>query len=377
MGSDYWYIGVLISSTASFMGTGGKLLLKYSHNVQDASDGESSKRSKIALWIGFACIFIFNPILDLVSYHFAEQSILSPLSALSILWATLFSPYFLQEKLTRRDMIGSALIIVGVVIVIVAGDHNSKEYSVRDVIDHYHSSSFVIYILIEASLFSAMIAHMVYGREGKLKNVCYGLIGGVIGGNFYMVKCTVVLFGHIADIWEHHETYFIFAGTIFCTVGGVAFLNKALKRDDAITVIPLYESALILNGSISAIAFWHAWDNFAKWQLALFPFGPLVSLGGVIILSTKPLKTKNRSEGRRGSLLPDDVPGSDDVELTVVQAGGQVDPSAVVVAQPGMQTPLDEAATASHTTTVAGDNVDPRQHGLGAAHAEVTVVHDS
>ena len=55
-------------------------------------------------------IVVLNPVLSVVSYSFAAQSMLTPFAGLSIVWSLLFSSLLLPESIDNRKYRSTVLI---------------------------------------------------------------------------------------------------------------------------------------------------------------------------------------------------------------------------------------------------------------------------
>jgi len=66
--------------------------------------------------LGVSCDLI-AAVLNIIALRFGELSVLTPISALTYIWACLFSVRILKERMTQRKWLGVSLIVVGVVLV--------------------------------------------------------------------------------------------------------------------------------------------------------------------------------------------------------------------------------------------------------------------
>jgi hypothetical protein len=87
-------------------------------------------------------------------------------------------------------------------------------------------------------------------------------------------------------LWVSFETYCIIVFALGCPAAGIYVLNLGLKEYDALHVVAIYESFLILCGSISGVIFFREDAGMqCSWQRILYPVSILTTIVGVIILS--------------------------------------------------------------------------------------------
>ncbi|KAI9921244.1 hypothetical protein PsorP6_002122 [Peronosclerospora sorghi] len=136
MNSHLWVIGVTLSLTATLFGTLGKVLLKLSHTSSQTLSVKAAAT---------VCVVLLNPVFDAMSYAYAAQSILAPMAGFSVVWNIVLSPYLLNEKLSTYDLRGTAVILVGCVLVGVSGSHDTPTHRSAELFRLFESRIFVEY----------------------------------------------------------------------------------------------------------------------------------------------------------------------------------------------------------------------------------------
>ncbi len=71
---------------------------------------------------------MFGSIADFAALSFAAQSLIAPLGALTIVSNVVFAPYLLGEKISQKELLGTATIIFGSVIAVAFADHQSQPH---------------------------------------------------------------------------------------------------------------------------------------------------------------------------------------------------------------------------------------------------------
>ena len=145
-----WLLGIGLELGATFAGTAGKQLIRYSTIILDDdpdadSPGEGTTRqstedmgvqlarpetveekeaaANIAFKIGLFFQTLGAPLLEMSAYAFAAQSTLAPFGGLDTVWNALLAPYTLGETLTTRRLTGVCVIITGTVFSAIFANH--------------------------------------------------------------------------------------------------------------------------------------------------------------------------------------------------------------------------------------------------------------
>uniref|UniRef100_M4C5H1 Uncharacterized protein n=1 Tax=Hyaloperonospora arabidopsidis (strain Emoy2) TaxID=559515 RepID=M4C5H1_HYAAE len=238
MGPPLWIIDVTLSLAATLFGTLGKVLLKLSHT------------SSQALWVKAAatvCVFLLNPVLDAISYAYAAQSILAPMAGFSVVWNIILSPSLLYEKLSVQDLKGSAVILLGCLLVGLSGSHDTPTHRSTELFALFRSRVFVE-------------CH----QKSGWRRFAFGALSGLIGGNLFFLKASIELLGEGGAVWSNPETYLIIVAALSTASGGIFVLDQGLREYEALYLVAIYQAILILTGSISGVIFFHEISGMDK-----------------------------------------------------------------------------------------------------------------
>ncbi|KAI9910822.1 hypothetical protein PsorP6_010944 [Peronosclerospora sorghi] len=241
MNSHRWVIGVTLSLTATLFGTPGKVLLKLSHTSSQTLSVKAAAT---------VCVVMLNHELRLRSS--GEEnflSILATMAGFSVVWNIVLSPYLLNEMLSTYDLRGTAVILVGCVFVGVSGSHDTPTHRSAELFRLFESRIFVKY-----AVFAVFLA----------------------------VEASVALVAEGGSIWYRPETYVIFVAALSSAGGGIYVLDLGLREHDALYLVAIYQAFLILIGSVSGIS-----GMNTRWQLVVYPFIIVTTVGGIIVLSEK------------------------------------------------------------------------------------------
>ncbi|KAG7396165.1 NIPA-like protein 3 [Phytophthora boehmeriae] len=303
MTAHLWVIGVSLSLTATLFGTLGKVLLKLSHTSAQAIS------VKLAATI---CVFLLNPVFDAMSYAYAAQSILAPMAGFSVVWNIVLSPYLLNEKVSTHDLRGSAVILVGCMLVGISGSHDTPTHHSDELFALFRSRIFIEYGVFAACT-AALLVWMICNLEKRSgwRRFAFGALSGLIGGNLFFLKASVELLAEGGAIWSNPETYIIFVAALSSAGGGIYVLDLGLREYDALYLVAIYQALLILIGSVSGVIFFHEISGMNSWwQLIVYPLSIATTVGGIIVLSEKhtehcdPVKNSSINGIKQGEISP-------------------------------------------------------------------------
>ncbi|TMW63421.1 hypothetical protein Poli38472_002362 [Pythium oligandrum] len=280
MARELWVLGVALSLAATLFGTLGKVFLKLAH---------MSPNPVMVQIAATVCVFLLNPVFDAMSYAYAAQSILAPMAGFSVVWNIVLAPYILDEQLSEHDVKGSAVIVLGCVLVGLSGSHSTPEHSSEEIYDLFKSAAFIHYVII-AVIAGCGLTWVIwtFNQRSGARRFAYGALSGLVGGNLFFLKSSVELLTEGGAIWDNVETYLIFVAALSTAGGGIFILNLGLKDYEAIYLVAIYQAFLIVIGSISGMIFFHENAGMDSWwQLCLYPLSIIMTVAGVIILSEK------------------------------------------------------------------------------------------
>ena len=121
--------------------------------------------------------------MQVAAFAFAAQSLLSPFAATTIVWNTLLAPCCLRERLTRRDLAGTFVIVGGCVAAGASAPHSAATYTLDALLGLYAAPAFLAY----AAAVAVVLAGACIGRRAAarpaLRRLCASTLPGVIVGN--------------------------------------------------------------------------------------------------------------------------------------------------------------------------------------------------
>uniref|UniRef100_K3X3J4 Uncharacterized protein n=1 Tax=Globisporangium ultimum (strain ATCC 200006 / CBS 805.95 / DAOM BR144) TaxID=431595 RepID=K3X3J4_GLOUD len=344
MGFVGWPLGLFLSGVSSIFGILGKLFLKLAHNQREREEDEEERAGKahqftadghvvthsskvwyMYFYAGLVSMLVLNPALGAVAYCFATQSLLAPMAGLTIGWNTLMGPILLpHERLTTNDFVGALLIFTGCVLVGVSGTHETPPLSVAELTKRFVSVPFLLYCVALLVLMSFLIHHAkealrfnytakkaragTPGRSRKtelsqLSRVSLSVFSGIMSGQLFFLAATMKIL-HDQETKSSAFTYPILyvciVGAISTALFGLYLLNEALKVEDAVVVIYLYEASYILAGAISGLCFFRDMRHLLAWHYVVYSLSLVLILFGIYVVA----KRNNPLAEEEENLLP-------------------------------------------------------------------------
>jgi len=323
IGVGYVILGMGLCVLASVGSTFGLLLQKWAHVQQEGlPDDKKWPESGAAIlspsWILGLVLLVAVPFpLDLVAFTLAPQSLVVPLTGVTLVLNQVFAPFMLDEKVTRLDWIATGVIVTGIVCATAFGSHCSYTYTLSDMIDLFGAPAFVVAeSLLAAVLIMLMWWLTKWGAEGCLtgefeimrsRSVAYGLLAGLIGGQQQIfLKASGELLettinGRNED-WTRYESYMIVLACIGFAVAQIMLLNKGLVLWTAVKYLPIYNVALIVSSTTYGSIFYEEYKGIDTLGIAMFSLGVLIVVLGSLLLMLKQEPSRSRSS----SIVPVD-----------------------------------------------------------------------
>jgi len=298
-----WIFGVILSLSATAVGSLGRILLRLTHLVKSKNITKWGDNSLCIFCFGVFCLIV-NPGMDVLSYFFASPTLLAPLAGLTLFWNVIFAPMLLSERLSVFTVGGSFSALVGCVLVGMYGPKHDRHFNnVEEVYFLFTDHVFMIYMSFYATfvLFLLSIIHWKLFGDFWIK-LSYGITSGTVGGFFIFLKCSIELAK--MDAWDHWFTWFILFVTCSLPLFGLFLLNNSLRTYDALFILPLFHASLVLTGSTSSIILFHDLQELTfcriRWYIVAISF----IVFGVLLVS---FHTDVKNDEEEESLLQDEL----------------------------------------------------------------------
>jgi len=335
---SYWWAGAILAAVGSIASNLGVNVQKFSF-LKNAKlePAEQKPYVKQPLWAVGLVLVISGSLCDFAALALAAASIVSPIGALTLVSNIAFAHFGLKEILSKRDLFGTCLILLGSVLSVAFGNHTEQTYTMDELRELYTATGFIVYacVVSTAVLVLYVIAKRLqpckeemvekcqayerallaeprdpqliqelderiafleskYEKWAKIHPFSYCALSGCIGAQSIMFgKMLAEMIGMSFrgdNQMIYPLTYVFLACMLFCIFCQLHFLALGLRFFDALYVVPVFQCFFILGSTLGGAAYFAEFSSFGVTQFVLFPIGILLTLCGVYILSSRGMK---------------------------------------------------------------------------------------
>jgi len=341
MGREIWWLGPLLSALGSTMSNFGVNCQKLSAmwEAKVAPEERRPYTRQPMWWVGILLLML-GSFGDFSALMFSPQSIVAPVSAITLVANIFFATSFLGEQVQNTDYVGTGCILVGVLICVVFGSRGHDEIDITDMKSNFVQAPFLVYAIITSSsalaiylccrylepkrvkletlLFegenvwlkeiqesnaeriectnwknSLIRSYHGYVKFVKLHPFFYCALSGILGGqSLTFAKSVGELIGDSFDQgWKKSVGsgifWFFFFGMLFFIFSQIHFINKALIISDALFVVPVFQCFWISFSTLGGLFYYQEYKTLKFMNYLLFPIGIILILLGVYTLALR------------------------------------------------------------------------------------------
>eukprot|EP00933_Yihiella_yeosuensis_P053421 TRINITY_DN5164_c3_g1_i1.p1 TRINITY_DN5164_c3_g1~~TRINITY_DN5164_c3_g1_i1.p1 ORF type:complete len:335 (+),score=28.04 TRINITY_DN5164_c3_g1_i1:76-1080(+) len=281
-------VGVGLEVFATLCGTVGKQLLRYSKMSEE--DNKATLVSKTSLVIGLSLNILAGPILEVLAYGQAPQTLLAPLMGLDVLWNILLVPHTLGENPDRTQVVGCLLLVFGTALTAVGGPHQETPYSLQRMRDKILTHDALTYIAVEIVLLIAGCLYMNRQKEGcRKRGLVLGLVAGGIGGNLFCMKAAASLiqatykesWSTLVESWVNPLPIVVVLSAVCIGASSAILLTKGMREYEASMMVATYEGAFVISGCASGVAILGELDVVSPQRRTIYALGVALVICGV------------------------------------------------------------------------------------------------
>ncbi|KAJ9444877.1 putative magnesium transporter NIPA1 [Diplonema papillatum] len=287
-----WIIGVLVSMTGTFSSGLGDNLVRYSYRLNDeAAECDKKRPYKSPWWVcGWTLTVLVDTGCNALALALAPLSLIMPLGALHILWGAFFARTINKEPLLRMGIAGCITIVMGVALVLASAPRDSITRSFSETLDIMYTFGFIfgqafVLTLILCGSYFTWFSHWPALRQFSAPTVA-GLFGA--SSNLMLKIVESLISAEHGDVFKHWEFWVIAIATIGLAVCQLTTLNHALATCEAVNVVPVANSVLLIGGTINGLVCFNDSDStLADWQIACLSCGMCTVVIGIVTLSMR------------------------------------------------------------------------------------------
>nr|CEL70126.1 TPA: hypothetical protein BN1204_058130 [Neospora caninum Liverpool] len=118
------------------------------------------------LWLIGMCLgTVINSLLSIVSLDFASAAVITPFAGLHIFWNVILSRFVLQERVLLQHYVGSALILLGLLLVLCFGVHTPPPLSLEQLLQLYSQNTCLLYFSASILGIAFCVYVAIVGRD--------------------------------------------------------------------------------------------------------------------------------------------------------------------------------------------------------------------
>lgn len=320
----------------------GTCLMKRGHNHRESRTNvlevhvESIRSYKSWQWGAF--IFSVGNVLNFVSFGYAAQSLLSALGSVQFVSNVFFAHFLLGEEITSQVIMGTSIIILGNLLLVLFGNHQSRVYTAEELTSFYEEIVYQRYLAF--LLVVSILSYMFYSKgRNKMKKMmvrdsaslptlyrkgvplCFAIASATIGTQsvIFGKSLSILLraaWGGYGDLTNWLTAALLVC--LFCTsVFWMVMLNKALRVFNAVVIVPLMQICWIFFSILGGLIYFREYEDFHLLQIYVWFVGCCFILLGVHLLTPPADKVSlERDMDEEGSCLSTQSSDSSDFEPT-------------------------------------------------------------
>ncbi|WUR04871.1 putative magnesium transporter [Vairimorpha necatrix] len=308
-----WIIGAILSIL-------GNVLINTGVNIQKLSYTKNNIKIFLHNFDTFnigMIIYIVGKLSGYLSYIFGNQSLLAVLSATGLVSNSILAPLINDEIFTYKDLAAIFFVFTGTTFIIFNTKVSHKSYSLCELLKLYHKPSIILYFFTILFFIIFLYWFIRYvetnsrfnednNRLFYSENVYFDDDGYII--KYFMVLMYVLLSSFIASFttlcikslaeiidktiseenqFKYFVTYVFIGGLVLCTFGQIYWLNRGLKRYDALLVVPIFHITWSILSIVTAGIYFQEFEHYDWSQFRNFFIGLGIIFIGSMFLSTR------------------------------------------------------------------------------------------
>jgi uncharacterized membrane protein len=388
-----WYTGVLLSLFGNVCINFGTNLMKYGHMLRERETIPGGRKLPVSAqprhhrrcrdsgpcsacvmpicqgwhrfwWTGIV-LFVVGNGFNFVSFSYAKQSLLAALGSIQFVSNVAFGVFILGEVPRTRTYLGTATIIAGNVVIVMVADGyfgdkdawcNMTLYTANELAELYLEPAFVVYLVVcavvgvTAQHWHDEIERWRHPNETAL-GACYVLASAVVGTQ------SVTLTKSVSELLRdtlggRNQLHYAFTYVVLVATAGTASfwvyrMDLALKKFDALFIIPLLQVAWTTLSIVGGGIYYKEFDDYDAFNVALFFACLSVIFFGVWLLAPREDSAENSVYEKIATECGESGPGTSGgtMDAGARGSGGAVQGGAVAADLPA--NPFDAPETGS------------------------------
>lgn len=240
-------------------------------------------------WIFGYFLNAASTLLNAAALALAALSLIQPLYGFGLIVLVIFSHFYLKEEITKMDLLGIFLGIVGIVLIgLITKPYTGFSY--QALINLYVGLPGILFlgIVLMIAIFSYILSERCPNQLAIVFLVLSSSIWTAIAFLFSKAIGTIVRdLGVVGAFFSSncYYTYLFLALFLFVSVIGILLLNIAYQRGDSVIIAPIWTSVQLILPVLYGIIVFNEWAQLSLEEILLQVGGSLVMLLSIILLS--------------------------------------------------------------------------------------------
>ncbi|KAL5629016.1 hypothetical protein BROUX41_002407 [Berkeleyomyces rouxiae] len=260
-------------------------------------------------WFGIITMVV-GEVCNFAAYAFAPAILVTPLGALSVLIGAVLGSYFLKEELGILGKLGSAICLLGAVIIVLHAPADEDIQTIDQILEYAIQPGFLIYTFA-VTVFAVVMIYKVAPIYGKKNALIYLSICSTVGSISVMsvkafgIALRLTLSGN--NQFSHPSTYVFMITTTVCILVQMNYFNKALAQYPTNIVNPLYYVTFTTATLVASFILFRGFNTTDTVNTLSLLCGFLITFTGVYLLNISN-SNPNGQGSRNGNY---DITGTD------------------------------------------------------------------
>ncbi|XP_067834157.1 NIPA-like protein 3, partial [Heptranchias perlo] len=267
---------------------------KYSHvRLTGTKDPRSYFRTK-TWWLGLV-LMLLGELGVFASYAYAPLSLVTPLSAVSIVASSIIGIIFLRDKWKPKEFLrryvlsflGCGLTVIGIYLLVTFGPNAHEKLTGRNLIQHLLAWPFLLYLLVVIIIFCLLL--YFYKRRRMSYLVIILLLVALLGSVSVVAAKGVSGMMALSIQGNLQLAYPIFYVMFVCMVATAvyqaAFLREVYELYDASQIASLSYILSTTTAIIAGATFYLEFSGVDALHICLFTFGSCIAFLGVVLIT--------------------------------------------------------------------------------------------
>lgn len=260
-------------------------LQKYTHMKNEESEAPKHYTKNPLWWVGVS-LMVIGEIGNFSAYGYAPASLVAPLGTTTVVANMFLAAIFLKEKIRAENLFGSALAVIGAILVVAFAPKKEKVLTGEMLNQYLTGTSFIVYICIELAILIALFV-LLYGY--KVKRVVIFLSISNIIASYTVISAkavsSLIQLSVAGDNQMQYFTVYIMMIVMFSTaILQVKFLNMAMQKFESTIVVPTNFVFFTISAIIAGIVFYKEFWGMTALDIFMFLFGCIMSFIGVYFI---------------------------------------------------------------------------------------------